>query len=309
MPQKNLRNHLHKQWGEAVFAATVEFSVNSPLILGTERFKNITGLDSTRDVHMLNQIAQHLNNSSNTAFVINDISYSYKELSLLVKKHYHFLEQNPDIKLIGLVMRNDIETYAFMIATFLSNCGYVILNIAHPIERNALIATDASLKYVVSSASEDKQSVPNFLHFIGLDTLPEPSSPVSFKEIDPDAIAYILFTSGSTGNPKGVKITKRNLNAFLGSLDATPIAVREQDSVLQLYDLTFDASILMLLPALCKGATIYTASSLKVKILDVARILASYPISYVFLVPSVIALLRTYLSEVDYFVRTKSRYL
>lgn len=129
--------------------------------------------------------------------------------------------------------------------------------------------------------------------------IPHPAPSVDFSEPNPHSTAYVLFTSGSTGTPKGVKITKKNLNAFETSLAATPIAVKESDSVLQMYDLTFDASILMLVPALCVGATIYTTDPTKIKIIDIARILTTYPISYMFLVPSVISLLKPYVADIN----------
>lgn len=248
---------------------------------------------------MLSNIASNLRNLDKTAFVINDSTYSYNELSRYVDKYHHLISMNPNWKVVGLMMHNDIETYAFMIATFLSDCGYVILNPAHPGDRNALIANEAGLSHVISSDLSDKGHIRGEFSFIDLRSVQDEATAAVYSEVDPDSIAYILFTSGSTGKPKGVRISKKNLDAFLGSLDATPISLQMEDSVLQLYDLTFDASILMLLPALCKGATIYTTNQTKMKLMDIARIFVTYPITYVFLVPSVISLLKNYIASIN----------
>jgi len=200
---------------------------------------------------VINQIIKQLQESQNTAFVIKDKPYSYKEFGILVKRYYHFIIRHPEIKLIGITMRNDLQTYAFITATFLTDCGYVVLNLAHPLDRNALIAAEAGLKYVTSSVAADIKSLPQTLNFIAIDDIPEIHDEVSFTEPDPNSTAYIIFTSGSTGNPKGVKITKKNLNAFLYSFFHAQVELDNTDHVLQMFDLTFDASILMLLPAGC----------------------------------------------------------
>ena len=247
---------------------------------------------------MIEQIKEHLCHSDNTAFVISDVEYSYEVLNKFVWKYWSYLNSVPDLKIAGIVMHNDIDTYAFIVASMLSNCGYVVLNLANPVSRNAAIARDAGLKIVVSSKGKDQEFLPTNIQFECLTDITDPIGEVHYTEPDFESIAYILFTSGSTGTPKGVKITKRNLDAFVKSLFATPIKPYETDKFMQMYDLTFDASILMLVPALCVGATIYTTNLEGMKIIDIARVLTTYPISYVFLVPSIISLLKPYLPSI-----------
>jgi long-subunit acyl-CoA synthetase (AMP-forming) len=56
--------------------------------------------------------------------------------------------------------------------------------------------------------------------------------------------AYIIFTSGSTGEPKGVPISRRNLNAFYTAYHRLGWQLDENDRMLQMFELTFDVSIL-----------------------------------------------------------------
>ncbi len=248
---------------------------------------------------MLKQITRHLQSSQNTAFVIKDTPYSYAELGALAKRYYHYLMQHPEIDLIGIAMHDDINTYAFMTAVILSNCAYVILNLANPIERNMLIADEAGLKHMVSSNADDACLAPPALAFTAMDSIPEVHALVTFNEPDPQSLAYILFTSGSTGKPKGVRISKKNLNALLTAFAKLPIPIHATDRVLQMFDLTFDGSVLMLFMPLCMGATIYTTDPAKIKYMDVARLMVVYKLTYVFVVPSVISLLKPFMASLQ----------
>ena len=57
----------------------------------------------------------------------------------------------------------------------------------------------------------------------------------------PDAIAYLLFTSGSTGQPKGVMVAHRNVTHFVDAM-VERYASHGADRLSQTFDLTFDLS-------------------------------------------------------------------
>ncbi|MEZ5458858.1 MAG: AMP-binding protein [Steroidobacteraceae bacterium] len=59
--------------------------------------------------------------------------------------------------------------------------------------------------------------------------------------VDPNGIAYLLFTSGSTGQPKGVMVAHRNVTHFVDAM-VERYAVTEADRLSQTFDLTFDLS-------------------------------------------------------------------
>jgi amino acid adenylation domain-containing protein len=74
-------------------------------------------------------------------------------------------------------------------------------------------------------------------------------------EVRPNAIAYLLFTSGSTGIPKGVMVAQRNVTAFLGYM-VERYEITEKDRLSQMFDMTFDLSVFDMFVAWERGACV-----------------------------------------------------
>jgi len=82
-------------------------------------------------------------------------------------------------------------------------------------------------------------------------------TPLPAKESD---LAYIIFTSGTTGDPKGVRVTRANLDNFvcwITSLD--PLCSFSGARVLNIASFSFDLSVADLYYSLCKGHTLYAS--------------------------------------------------
>lgn len=90
---------------------------------------------------------------------------------------------------------------------------------------------------------------------------PAPGTPPAWPAVpaDADRTAYVMFTSGSTGAPKGVTVSEGNLINFLHSVRQDP-GMRPDDHVVALTPIGFDISLLeILLPLLC-GASVQVLS-------------------------------------------------
>ena len=71
----------------------------------------------------------------------------------------------------------------------------------------------------------------------------------------PDSIAYLLFTSGSTGIPKGVMVSHQNVTSFLDYM-VNRYEITDQDRLSQMFDMTFDLSVADMFVAWERGACV-----------------------------------------------------
>lgn len=156
----------------------------------------------------------------------------------------------------------------FLIAVFAvlkAGGAYVPLDNEYPKERLAYILNDSDTYLLITTSTilEARQTEQYFpqekqLLIDDFDFNRPSDHPVNFAQ--PSGLAYMIYTSGTAGNPKGVMIEHKNLRAFL-QFRIDLLHLTQEDRCAQHASFSFDASLDDLLSPLVKGAQVHILSS------------------------------------------------
>jgi clorobiocin biosynthesis protein CloN4 len=162
-----------------------------------------------------------------------------------------------------LVLYGDksVETVALMQAALRVGAVYVPVTGSNPPTRLAKIVDSAQPALVIGddAAVRRAEDVELGAKLLGLDELRQSASPTPAPRShdgSPDDPAYILYTSGSTGDPKGVCISHRNALAFV-DWAADELRIGPQDRLSNHAPFNFDLSVFDLYAAFRAGASVH----------------------------------------------------
>jgi len=224
---------------------------------------------------------------------------TYRELNKRANQLAHYLQNlgaESEI-LVGLCMKRSVEWVVSLLGILKSGAAFVPMDPIYPVERLVFMLQNARASLVVTSEELLDRLSGYSGRRVCLDR--EDSSIARESEQNPDnamsaaQLAYMVFTSGSTGSPKGVMIDHQGLvNLTLAQIDAYD--VRPGTRFLQTFSLGFDASIAQITRPLCAGATLQLAP--EQSLLpgpEMIRLLLDTGVSHLNLPPSLLQLLPT----------------
>jgi D-alanine--poly(phosphoribitol) ligase subunit 1 len=160
---------------------------------------------------------------------------------------------NPRV-LIGLPQGAD--AYAAMFAAGLAGGYYAPLNTAAPVEKLCRIAGLLQPDIILATPALRASLAGAAPKATVLDPAALPDVPLFAGHGSRHPMGYVMFTSGSTGLPKGVMVSRTALNHYVSwAIDAD--IVRPEDLVSQHPNIAFDVSVTDIYGALCQGATLF----------------------------------------------------
>lgn len=240
------------------------------------------------------------------ALIARGEPYTYREVVAAARGiRTELLERGCTLRSrVAVVTGDDFSTYASLLAIWSAGAAYVPLNVNNPPDRNEQILKDAESALILTSRpqSEWQSHLPAGLdaeRVIQTSDVDPNEGPLPVPRSESDDLAYIFFTSGSTGKPKGVPITHANLDAFTNTLlgelgyDFVP-----EDRFLQMFELTFDLSVMAVFVPWCVGASTYVVPERGIAYMNVLDLLMKHRITIALMVPSMLPYLQRFFDEI-----------
>ncbi len=204
------------------------------------------------------------------AVFVEGRTISYHELRELATRIAAIIQAYPEFSKVPLTAvfgYRSPTAFAGILGALLAGNGYVPLNRTFPIERTELMFERSECRSIIV----DTGSLPQLDKLLNraqqalLVILPDSLEIHEYREQWPlhtfldlrdlssatswrrpaeteDAIAYLLFTSGSTGIPKGVMVAHRNVRHYIDFMTER-FAIQPEDRSSQTFDMTFDLSV------------------------------------------------------------------
>jgi D-alanine--poly(phosphoribitol) ligase subunit 1 len=202
----------------------------------------------------------------NHAAVVQDMSsVSYGEIGSVAARIAASISNICEKPKVLIYLPKGADAYAAMFATLMAGGYYSPINMDAPVNRHLEILRQFCPDVVVSTKKllSDLPVADKAIAFVDIDKL---SSDELAEPLAAHELAYVMFTSGSTGQPKGVMIPRTGL-AHYTEWVLNSMVISPEDRWSQHPNIAFDLSVLDIYGALCGGATLYPLISKKDKLI------------------------------------------
>lgn len=238
-----------------------------------QKFLQGESLNLIKDEKVIDALEEHIKNTpERIAVITNDVSYNYQQLGQKIEEIAELLIINGIEKgdKVGICLLREMEMVAAIFACFKLGASYIPLDPVYPSERINQIVEEAQPKSIITLKPIKELFLKNLKDskFTYLDSF-EVQGPIVSKTADysDSETAYIIFTSGTTGKPKGIEISHRNLNNLVNSFDASFGSKTPQKWLAQT-SINFDISVLELIWTISRGHTIVLQKTNPFKLLS-----------------------------------------
>lgn len=177
-------------------------------------------------------------------------------------------------QLVGLCLDPSPELAISALGILRSGAGYLPMDPADPPRRRAQVCADAGVALVVTRRGLDRPAEIEHVDYEDLQPAPQPTgsaAPASMCAAVPSNIAYVVYTSGSTGAPKGVVVSHASITSLLAGTSAALPPLGEPRTWSMTHSPAFDVSVFEIWGALTGGGRLVIPSARLTRIPDELR--------------------------------------
>ncbi len=194
------------------------------------------------------------------AIVFGQEKLSYAELNQRANQLAHYLQASgvgPGT-LVGICLERSLTMVISILAVLKAGGGYIPLDPAHPAERLAFMVRDAQVNLLLTQRVENLSDY--HISVICPDSLWQTIEQESIANLNSGVadhdIAYVMYTSGSTGLPKGVVIEHGGLGTMVAA-HVRIFDVQPHHRIAHFASFSFDVSVTEMFMAFLVGAQLF----------------------------------------------------
>lgn len=186
-------------------------------------------------------------------------------------------------EMVGLCASRSTELLAAMIGILKAGAIYVPIDPSYPDARVTFVLRDTRARLVLTH--DATPAVPDGCEILAIASVEAmPRTRHQPVVISADACAYVMYTSGSTGEPKGVLVPHRAIARLVRGTDF--MTIDRDDTFLQLAPVSFDASTLEIWAPLLNGARLAIAAPHALSLSEIGAAIRRHQVSTLWLTSS-----------------------
>ncbi|MEH2235106.1 non-ribosomal peptide synthetase [Nostoc sp.] len=228
------------------------------------------------------------------ALIFNNQHLTYRDLNSRANQlAQHLQSQGVGTEiLVGICIERSLEMVVALLAILKAGGAYVPLDLGYPQERLAFMLSDTQVS-VLLTQKELVAKLPTHTAFVicldaDWNALPNPTGGIAQNKkenlstsVTADNLAYVMYTSGSTGIPKGVSVIHRGVVRLVKETNYAHLT--DEEVILQLAPISFDASTFEIWGCLLNGGRLIIYPPHTPSLEELGQIIQQYQVTTLWL--------------------------